>query len=394
MKERDIKKILRQMGEHPRYQAMTDKEVEASRRKLLIAIGGNPDAQRKQYGYRDYGLYFFWQFKKNALRPLAIGFAAFAVLIGGWGGMVNASFDTVPGDVLYPVKIATERAQLTMALTDERKAKLHVEFASRRLDEVAIITSSGEPSEEQVRVAMEGFTREIESVSQTIEEMKAEDLESATELAKIVDRKVDEYTATIKQTEPEIPEENLPEITVAYETVDSADDQATEVMVENHEAAQEERTAADLEKTFQKDLADIREQYVLSTGRLSSIEAALLQYDLEGEEDYLETIDELYADLAEVKPLENEAMDFLAVGGYRRAFEIVETAFDMLDSVETEIVRLEISISTEVAALVAEEEEPGAVETGDAPIEVQIEVFEEATEIDSQEGSEDMQESE
>ena len=54
-------------------------------------------------------------------------------------GMVAASAQALPGDILYPVKRAQEDLQLNLTLNVADKADLHLEFANRRLDEAAVL---------------------------------------------------------------------------------------------------------------------------------------------------------------------------------------------------------------------------------------------------------------
>jgi hypothetical protein len=51
-------------------------------------------------------------------------------------GTFGASAQSLPGDFLYPVKLAQENIQLTFAVNGASQARLHLEFAGRRLDEV------------------------------------------------------------------------------------------------------------------------------------------------------------------------------------------------------------------------------------------------------------------
>jgi hypothetical protein len=65
-----------------------------------------------------------------------------SLLVGG--GVVYAAADDLPGDALYPVKRAVERAQLALSPDD---AGLRLSFAVRRLDEVATLLGKGQPQE-------------------------------------------------------------------------------------------------------------------------------------------------------------------------------------------------------------------------------------------------------
>ena len=59
------------------------------------------------------------------------------VFLVGWGS-VNASADSTPGDLLYPVKLFTERARFFLTLGAEDRAELRIVFSSRRLKEAVI----------------------------------------------------------------------------------------------------------------------------------------------------------------------------------------------------------------------------------------------------------------
>ena len=367
--EKEVIALLEKYRDHPYLGAMSEEQIKVGKNRLMVAIGGDPNAAPRKYGFREYADYGVHLFRENMVRPMAVGFATLAVLLGGWTGMVGASFDAV-----YPVKIANEKAQLSLAFSGERKVKLHAEFASRRLDEVVAISTSDHPEkEEQVKVAMSNFTREVEAVSQQIEELKVDDLESAAELVMILDRKVEEYETVIEQSKDEIGEE----VAVVEEVVENADTQVVEVLVENQEVNQEEESAEDLQKRFQKDYADINQRLNLSVGRIASIEDILYEYYLESEIEYNVAVNEIESVLRNIKPALHEAMNIMAVGGYRGAFDIVRDIYSQLGQVEIQLATIEIDITSQVSALM-QVEEPVVEE----PVEVEVEELVEEVEID------------
>lgn len=56
-------------------------------------------------------------------------------------GVTFASQSALPGEVLYPVKLATEKVRIGITINPTEKAKLHLAFASRRLQELQEITN-------------------------------------------------------------------------------------------------------------------------------------------------------------------------------------------------------------------------------------------------------------
>ena len=71
--------------------------------------------------------------------------AAAAVLILAFGGWTTASAaqDSVPGEILYPIKQTQERVLLLVVITESRKANLHAQFAETRAKECAKLASKG-----------------------------------------------------------------------------------------------------------------------------------------------------------------------------------------------------------------------------------------------------------
>ncbi len=68
--------------------------------------------------------------------------AAMVLAFGGWTTAAAAQ-DSVPGEMLYPVKEARERVLLLVVFSDSRKANLHAGFAEARAAECAKLASRG-----------------------------------------------------------------------------------------------------------------------------------------------------------------------------------------------------------------------------------------------------------
>jgi hypothetical protein len=92
--------------------------------------------------------------------------------VGGWIASVSASYQSIPGDMLYGVKLATERVQIAVTEIRGEKnktAKLHTEFAARRAVEVQqVIERNKEP--EQAKEAMQRLARSVDEAAAAIDE--------------------------------------------------------------------------------------------------------------------------------------------------------------------------------------------------------------------------------
>jgi len=69
---------------------------------------------------------------------------ALVVLITA-GGTVAAASGSMPDNPLYPVKLATEQAQVTLTFSKLGKAELHARIADNRVTEIIYLTEKGKP---------------------------------------------------------------------------------------------------------------------------------------------------------------------------------------------------------------------------------------------------------
>ncbi|GAG33406.1 unnamed protein product, partial [marine sediment metagenome] len=68
---------------------------------------------------------------------------ALAVSFGGAGATVYAAQAALPGDVLYPVKIGLEDAQVALSTSQATGAQLHLDFAQNRMEETIALIAQG-----------------------------------------------------------------------------------------------------------------------------------------------------------------------------------------------------------------------------------------------------------
>lgn len=305
--------------------------------RLSREIGSDAKLERASYSMVDYLQYVNYQFSHVLLKPMSVGFSAVLLIFGSWVATVNASFDSVPGDVLYPVKLATERAQISISTSGEQRAKLHAEFAGRRLDEVNAITSSdAEGKDEKVQIAVDGFKKEIASVNDELMNVQVSNPEQAGALAIIVDQKTDEYEATIVQSEP---------AAAALESAKESNALAVDAIVKSSEASEQPRTSESLQQNFQAEVSSLNSRIALSLGRLSVIEGALAK-KTSVDPSYAERIKEARAGVNAHGDEIQKASSVLAAGGYRKTFELLAGIDADVAHSEELITELEIDITT------------------------------------------------
>jgi len=95
----------------------------------------------------------------NTMRRLAIGAAILVVVIVSGAGTAYASHDSLPGDILYPVKIGTEQFRRLLETDDVAEVELELAFAGTRLAEVEKVANR---APDKAPVAIIGYEKSVE----------------------------------------------------------------------------------------------------------------------------------------------------------------------------------------------------------------------------------------
>jgi hypothetical protein len=331
-----------------------DFDFQKSWNKFADQYGFEKDSGAVKITLSDYGAYFTHTVSQSVLQPAGAIVASLVLIFGGWVATVNASFGSLPGDFLYPVKLATERVQLTLAATSEQKARLHTEFAGRRLDEVIEISSSSvEGKVEKVRGAVESFKESITSATNAVSDIATSSPESAAAIAIAVDQKMEVMASvlSIEEVNENATEEHSEQIAEAQSSVAASDHSLTETIVSSNETAQKDSTDRYLQDSFKKDMLEIDSRSAALLVRVDNIALAVADgrttYDFSKN---LEVIREVLDDSAEQM---NKAKTYFAAGGWRRVLEIVTDLKIKLTNAEELVLDMEIEISTGGSSLPA-----------------------------------------
>lgn len=207
------------------------------------------------------------------MKPMAVMILIISLVTGGWVTTVSASYDSLPGDAMYSVKLATENVQTTLA-SKPQETKLRAEFAGRRAEEVKkIVKSNLSKKEKKIKVeeAVTHLKKDLEQVKGNLDAMKnsapqpsSVSANQAVEVAKVVEQKTTEIQKSLEQTKEDlkvdVKTEQTPlagtlsvqeQVKQATATTVETGVKAVEVMVEKHQAdgasmpAQEVKDAVD-----------------------------------------------------------------------------------------------------------------------------------------------------
>ncbi len=127
--------------------------LEAGRERLRIVMAELPfvPGARRRFGI------FIW---KPAMTLALVG-----VLVLSSGGVVMASRGSLPGERLYPIKLASEGVEERLAVSPARKFTLQAAHASRRLEETEkLLVSEGieaDDRNERIQAALQGYENHL-----------------------------------------------------------------------------------------------------------------------------------------------------------------------------------------------------------------------------------------
>lgn len=98
---------------------------------------------------------------RPSLRPgLALAMAALLLIILVGGGATMAAADSLPGDPLYPVKLASQQARLALTFDPGVRIELASHFAEERRQEARIVAALGRQVEVHFQGVLEAFNGE------------------------------------------------------------------------------------------------------------------------------------------------------------------------------------------------------------------------------------------
>lgn len=182
--------------------------VRENKAKLFAQINNTVHADTKVRAFSFSHIdQFFSIFMPNSVvsmaRPVLIFLLAITTTIGGWVAGVSASQNSLPGDTLYGVKLATEKTQVTIAsVTGDKEAEtqLHLKFAGRRSEEVKQVIENKQPdAPKRAEEAITELKKSIELARKTVEDVGQKDVEKAVVLAKDVSKMTNEINKDLSE---------------------------------------------------------------------------------------------------------------------------------------------------------------------------------------------------
>lgn len=155
-------KIALRIQEAPAFQ-LDNNYKQVAKARLLQQIRASK--QKKSRAFTD--IFSFGLPRQYVRARMAVSVVVILVIISMLtGGMAYAAQDSLPGDVLYPVKIGVEDARLFLAGDSADKAELNLKFAQTRLVEMSQLASKNKGKMES---AVNGYRGNLDAAEQDIQ---------------------------------------------------------------------------------------------------------------------------------------------------------------------------------------------------------------------------------
>lgn len=236
-------------------------------------------------------LIFPERFVENFARPFAVSFVGAMIVIGSMA-TVGISRNTAPGSILYPVKIVGENIQLSLASNIEDKARLEMEFAGRRIEELNKLVAANKLSSVNLEEKMNKVTIKLRNNIHTANVHLAEldnsgEADKALKVAKEIDKKVLEYTVALNKINKTATVKSS--MAEALSQVEEVSDKALEVIVAKHKDAQDGISDSEIAEKLNNKIASAIIE--IDGGKDSKIENQALDQTFQDARDLIQTGD-------------------------------------------------------------------------------------------------------
>lgn len=169
--------------------------VSASRRRVLARIeaqGAWTPAAKIRWSLASLRYPSTW---RQYLPRLALVYLLLVTLLLNAGRVSAASLNWLPGDVGYPVKLAMEGIALLATPSAAGDARLHIQFAQRRLLEAQALVL--ESRFDQIPATVANFGRHVRGAVAAVDQVARQDRSQAHDLALDLQRVLSKQTALV-----------------------------------------------------------------------------------------------------------------------------------------------------------------------------------------------------
>ena len=159
-----------------------------------------------------------------AFKPVLVSLTLFCLIFGGGFLTILAAKTSLPGDLLYPIKIAIENTQVRVS-SQENRPKLQAEFVETRVEELTqVIEEPVDPDnpikkQEKVVKAVDKLQAQVISAKAHLDKIKEEQPEKVVEAVEAISEKTIEAKEKLVE---EFKGEKSQEVAQAIDALDAA----------------------------------------------------------------------------------------------------------------------------------------------------------------------------
>lgn len=323
--------------------------VNSSRELLLSQISAQSENSKTSVGANA------WFFIKSAMPGGVLRFVAqpigvlsvILLFVAGTGILgVNASKTSLPGDLLYPVKLTSEKVSLSLIINDSKKAEKHLEYAEERVKEMEAVSAQpleAQDKKDKIKQAVSGLMDQMEGAQTQLDKVKdAHEIGQTenkviVEVALGVDKKTEELSQKIALQKEEYKEDKELETAfgAAQATTNQTGVKAVEVVINGVENSKLEMPTKEIMNVIQK---KIENTAVTVEEMKKSIEQA------GAVENHVDVILEMKDKPTTATSTLSEAQEFLNQGDLTGAIERIKTTVGITNEVKDTVSQIEATI--------------------------------------------------
>jgi len=219
-----MEKQLKQLAKEARNIQMTKGECETTRAFLLEHISQSSSKKEEKRIKSPYAKKMLLVFQRSVVFVLIIAIS--------FNLSKPVSAKSLPGDLLYPIKIIHEEIEVAKIHNPKKKAEYQIKRAEKRIEEVRKLKKNHKLDSEKEHAVVEKLKEHVEEVHKAVQEIKKEEPKSALEINNELASTLQESVKVLKEatdtdtssnddndtaTSPEVKEENEEEINLTEE---------------------------------------------------------------------------------------------------------------------------------------------------------------------------------
>jgi Domain of unknown function (DUF5667) len=202
-----------------------DPPTETIARAVAIYSQGSSVSRRGQPRI-ELSLFFQLGRRFAAATALATFILILVLFFGQIGTVAAATRDALPGETLYPAKIAAESLRLAVTLDPVNKAELHLAFADVRVQEMQALSKKGEG--ERIPATAQSYTVEVNEAEKLLASAKKDNLPVAaagSQMEQVLNRSIAILTTLVET----VPNEAKPALALAVSASENGEAEARDL---------------------------------------------------------------------------------------------------------------------------------------------------------------------